>query len=468
MKFSPSAITVMPSVAGRNELQDLVDDPNETLDFEYKSWLDLGDSAARADLARHIAALANHGGGAIVFAFTDATPPQFAGPNPYPKVVCDRDTVAGIVKKYLEPTFQCDVLMIRSAVGNEHPVIVVPAHGAVPICSKASGPEVSGKPSGITQGTYYTRKPGPESAPITSSVDWAPIIRRCAMHDRASVLSAINAALIGSGSGGSSIEETLNQFHEATHTAFLKDAQRKTTLPELAKWHYQLSYAIDRADRQELDLNYLPNALRQVNSEVRDLVRTGWSMMHVFDRPDIAPYFNSDAATGQGDKEFLECALLRDPEPRVNAADMWRVTPSGMTTLIRTYWEDDLELNAANRRKPGTWFSPNMLALSLAEFIRHARGYAERFESPTTVSFRCEWRGLEGRHVDDPFGPWSRHPPASTGHRIKSGTWPVTTLTSDWPGIVANLGAPVARMFDVGNVFTSQWITGECPKWLRI
>ena len=82
----------------KSELLDLIENPNETLDFEYKSWLDLSDSSARADLARRIAALANHGGGAIVAGFTDATPPQFAGQNPYSAVPWDRDTVAGVVK----------------------------------------------------------------------------------------------------------------------------------------------------------------------------------------------------------------------------------------------------------------------------------------------------------------------------------------------------------------------------------
>jgi hypothetical protein len=274
--------------------------------------------------------------------------------------------------------------------------------------------------------------------------------------------------LVGGGRGRTSIEDALKTFHEATHASFLKDAQEQRTVPKLAKWHYQLSYAIDRADHQELDPSQLPDALRQVNSEVRDLVRTGWSMMHIFDRPGAAPFFNSDEAIGQGDKDFLECALLRDPEPRVPDADMWRVTSSGMTTLIRAYWEDHPELNAARRGTPGTWFSPNALACSLAEFVRHARGFAERFDAPTTVSFRCEWYGLEGRQVGDPFAPWSPHPPAQTGHRIVTGTWPVSTLASDWPKIVSALGAPLARMFEVASVFVPQWIVGEAPKWLRM
>ena len=124
------------SIAG-NELQELVENPNETLEVEYKSWLDLVDvSEARADLARHIAALANHGGGKIVFGFTDSM--DYAGQNPFPKVVYDRDLIASIVKRYLDPTFQSDVRIVKSALGNDHPVVIIPPHGASPEHTKES------------------------------------------------------------------------------------------------------------------------------------------------------------------------------------------------------------------------------------------------------------------------------------------------------------------------------------------
>src|SRR3954471_4265193 len=113
----------------QSEIQDLVENPNETLDIEYKSWLDLSsDAVARADLARHIAALSNYGGGTIVFGFSDSMQPQ--GHNPFQKVAFNRDLISSIVKRYLEPTFQCDVQIVRSSIGNEHPVIIVPPHGA--------------------------------------------------------------------------------------------------------------------------------------------------------------------------------------------------------------------------------------------------------------------------------------------------------------------------------------------------
>jgi hypothetical protein len=74
----------------RDELKELLDDPSETPENEYKSWLDLTNPEQRADLARHVAALCNHGGGKIIFEFTDDL--QYAGPNPHATSRIDRDT----------------------------------------------------------------------------------------------------------------------------------------------------------------------------------------------------------------------------------------------------------------------------------------------------------------------------------------------------------------------------------------
>src|SRR5689334_5052914 len=56
-----------------NDVQALVDTPCRALDVEYKSWRNLSNAEDRAELARDIAALANHGGGHIVFGFDQDT-----------------------------------------------------------------------------------------------------------------------------------------------------------------------------------------------------------------------------------------------------------------------------------------------------------------------------------------------------------------------------------------------------------
>ncbi|MDP6818944.1 MAG: hypothetical protein QF449_13000 [Alphaproteobacteria bacterium] len=67
----------MPVVAMPNaedltrRLADLLSDPRETLGVELKVWLDIVDNAEhKAILAKAIIALANHGGGHVIFGFT--------------------------------------------------------------------------------------------------------------------------------------------------------------------------------------------------------------------------------------------------------------------------------------------------------------------------------------------------------------------------------------------------------------
>ncbi len=53
------------------DLSDLVDNPRETLEIELKNWVELKDPVVRANVARHMAALSNHGGGYLVFGIRD-------------------------------------------------------------------------------------------------------------------------------------------------------------------------------------------------------------------------------------------------------------------------------------------------------------------------------------------------------------------------------------------------------------
>jgi hypothetical protein len=449
----------------RNQLQEIVENPAESLTIEYKSSLDLSDNVVRANLARHIAALSNHGGGAIVFGITDRMLPESGTPTNV-----DRDIISGIVKRYLEPPFQCEVIVVESTAGNRHPVVIVPPHGASPVCAKAGGPVVNGRPQGITQGTYYIRKTGPASEPITRAGEWAPLIRRCAMHERAAILGAIDAAMRGTTATAPDEPAIVQRWHDAAHEAFLPlTADYVDRVPRLDANHWEFSYSITTNDDQQLDTNDLSRILQEINGEVRDLVHTGWSMFYEFSRDPIRPYFTTDSKAGLGESDFLECALMHDLQPRIRGMDFWRVSPSGKASLVREYWEDAPEFAGALRMQPGTVLSPNMVAQSLAEFVRHARGFSERFTGATAVFFRCEWWGLAGRQIADPTARWvGRFQQSRTDHRVSSGSWPVGSLNSNLSEIVAALGSPVARAFDIGHVFSPQWVESQRGRWLHL
>jgi hypothetical protein len=102
------------------------------------------------------------------------------------------------------------------------------------------------------------------------------------MHERASILGALDAALRGAQQVQPNIQDALREWHDAARAAFLKDAAGRKSCEKYAKSRWQLSYAIERSDKQQLSPQSLSQTLREVNSEVRDLVRTGWSMLYVF------------------------------------------------------------------------------------------------------------------------------------------------------------------------------------------
>jgi hypothetical protein len=400
-------------------------------------------------------------GGVIVFGINDRM--EYAGANRFPNVNINRDLVAGIIKKYLDPTFQCDVQVVSSRAGNNHPIIVVPPHGAAPICAKAGGPEVNGKPRGIAQGVYYTRKPGPESAAILTSAEWAPIVRRCAMHERTAIISAIDGVLRGSNASHTSVEDSLKLWHDAARLVYEKDVRARDLAAVYSKSFQQLSYAIARANDQVLNPDTLIETLRQVNGEVRDLVASGWSMFYPF-AGDGEPFFRTDENSGQGNSDFLECALLRATQKHVGT-DMWRVSPDGKATIIRAYWEDDASFVVQTNLAQGTWFSPPFMVGALAELVRHARGMAERFDEATAVQFRCEWRGLENRILYDPLAVFYGNYQAKTDRRITMGVWPIGMLSNGLEEIVTQLGQPVVRMFTSNFVITPDWVRGQRKRW---
>ena len=56
--------------------------PAEDLDAEYKGWLDLRKEPDRANLAKAVIALANHGGGVVVLGFEELPTGLEARPKP--------------------------------------------------------------------------------------------------------------------------------------------------------------------------------------------------------------------------------------------------------------------------------------------------------------------------------------------------------------------------------------------------
>ena len=330
------------------DLDNLIENPREDLNCELKEWLDLQQNAVRASIARHLAALANHGGGYLIFGFSDDL--GHAPNRPDSLDSYSHDVFAGIVKHYLTPTFQCGVELVPHRNGQKFPVVRVPGHGRVPICAKAGGPQDDkGREQGIKKGIYYIRKPGPESAPVEGAEDWEPLIRRCVVNDRDRLLGDITALIQASEKPAPAAQQRLADWHRNGEKRFLQllsQAQGVGWPVEFKDHRYQLSYLISADEDENLPTDSLCQILEEVNNEVRDTVWTGWSMFYPLSGTEFAPAIHPENPDGTGD-DVLEANLISQSA----LPEFWRIALDGRATLVRAYREDrGNNVSASNQR----------------------------------------------------------------------------------------------------------------------
>lgn len=456
------------SSGGQTDLTDLVDFPRETLEIELKQWIDLRDRIVQAKLARHIAALANHGGGWIVFGFCDDG--TLDADRPAELLLYSRDTFGSIVTRLLTPAFQCDVQLVQSSAGLHYPVVRVPSHGAVPIGAKADGPhDVKGQPQGIRAGTYYVRKPGPKSEAALGMEDWQPLIRRCVTFDRDHLLADIFRAIQPRVEPPVvAVTDRLKTWHhesEALWQAIVKRATALRWLVDIGTHRCQLSYMILSDTGIAIPAGDLHRVLEAVNRDVRETVWTGWSMFYPFTRPEIAAALHPEFADGTG-IDVLESNLIGDGDFDISLPDYWRYSADGRATIIRPYREDR-QRSVDNKRRPaGTWLSPETIIRETTELVTHARIMAERYEG-SSVAFRCTWGGLAGREIDDWNDYWSPRQIARADQRTITGTWDVQVLMANWQEVVARLSCPVLSLFGL-NDCSAELVAGMAPRFTRL
>lgn len=157
--------------------------PEETLEVEYKEWLTLKAMPHKAKLAKELIALRNHGGGHLVLGFEDDKMEPVARPTGYDYVTTDY--VNGIVARYAQPPFHCNVREVK-----EHLIISVPAGVKEPVRSKRGS-----KNDEIVPDRYYIRRPGPNSELPRSGLEWDLLLRRCIGNRQAELETTVRRVL---------------------------------------------------------------------------------------------------------------------------------------------------------------------------------------------------------------------------------------------------------------------------------
>lgn len=367
-------------------LADLLREPRETLEVELKEWLDIvNDNEHRATLAKALIAMANHGGGHVVFGFretddgvvpADPRPPNMAAYTP--------DTVNSVVNRFAEPPFHCDLHIVTSPEsGFQYPIISIPGGHQVPIRSRRSGPDERG----IRGDRYYIRRPGPCSEPPQSGQEWDNLVRRCLVNARDDLVNQLRI-IMGGGAGEEAAETDRDELVRWRGASFLRWQNLTEALPEdeprrFPFGYYSIAYQIV-GDFEPLEGAALLEALQQ--GTVR---HTGWPPFWVPTRPEITPYLNDGN---------VECWIGRDDRDRdPSNCDYWQATPDGQFFLLRGYDEDG---GGHGGGEPGRFFELTTSTWRIGESLLHAASMARQFgEANALIDFMVEWTGLEGRQL---------------------------------------------------------------------
>jgi Putative DNA-binding domain len=443
---------------------------SEDLGIEYKAWMDLQPSEARAELAKDLAALSNHGGGYLFFGVDDKSRrPQ--GPPPMDLAGFNEDAVAGIVKRYLDPPFQCQVRRVQHD-GAEYPVVIVPSHGVRPVIAKSDGPhDAKNRVVGVRQGVIYIRDVGPASVPILRPEAWTALLERC-LTQRADLLANIMRQAINRPAKASTrAADLLRGACAATEADFtaqsvalikeVTDQRDKACIGAMADNHVVLGYALVGSDGELLQvddpwgLNTRVNVAMQRHAYRPD----GWSMFLPLTYGPRAPRTQTGKLSGE-DHTYLEGMRLETMAVVHYPMDYWRIYDRGLFCAVESYREDhDLERGSSKYR----YLVVVRCLIKLHSVLAHARLVGQEVPALAQFIFHMDWRGLKDRSLflhDIEDGFTEAKVPTDRFFKTITLTWP--EVRDDYFGALKRICVPFFELFASRNQFEPQrWLTRE-------
>ena len=420
---------------------------------EYKAWIDLSSPESKAKIAKHLAALANYGGGWLVLGVNDDG--SHSEPHPGSLAAYSQDTINSIVSQYLTPAFHCSVFLVLSPqTAKEYPVIVVPPHGAQPICAKKDGPLVNKRRIGISKGVHYTRVPGPKSVPIDSPELWRSVLHRCVVAERDALLTSVRRLF----EAPAELSETpaLNKFLTALGNRW-DELQTEGWAVDAKDNRAAYSFQLLGRGGSEIDpipLSDLMDALREASSaassELSDNAAPSFDPSNFgVARPSVVLW--------EGEIEGYRCDAIHSEDGRyLFAPALWEATANGMGAEVRPYHEDTewvrsaVEDRSSIRWPIGRCFSPRFQSNRAFQFVAFVKHFATKFIGAERVRFRVEFSGLARRELKETHIGWGSLSTrmSSIGGRTVMIETPVERLIGEGCfSVIADMLNPIFRLF---------------------
>lgn len=428
--------------------------------------MDTRDGEVRAKLARHIAALANHGGGYLIFGVDDQTRKPL-GASELDLALFSQDAITGIVKKYLDPRVQVLVEQIVHE-GVKYPIVVVPSHGARPVMAIADGPQDDRKrPIGVTQGTIYVRAPGPESAPIRSPDDWNTLLDRCLSHRSDLLGNVLRQSLARQSKPGeqaigvlrAALDDTAQDFTAQTRLLAEKvESKYRDSILRAGTNYSALGYALVGNDGDLVEISNPRPLNERVSVEMHRYAHTGWSSFLPLNVPERAPQIRMSTLAGQ-EVTYLEGMRLENTGLIASAFDYWRIYERGIGVSVESFRDD---WRREGERAP-PHLTPSWILIAIHSLLAHARLVGQELPSVTQVVIRMEWRGLKGRML-----AWDQFRHAAGGRTLADDRF-VKNIVVEWALLRDNyfealrrVALPFLQLFGAAGWFDpDQWMTRD-------
>lgn len=389
------------------ELTSLIGNPRETLETEYKSWIDLDVPEGRAVLVTACLALRNYGGGSLVIGFRDKT----GGLQPLPAPSFDirekfsGDSVARLVGRHSLSPFETTVHFVAHK-GVDYPVIEVAGGIRTPAATKASIEKATGEIL-VKKDAIYTRTLDSNNTPSSSLAnkdDWDNIMRVCVENRETDIgsfirrhLSAEHLAqirgLFGSAEsmvlGGEPVSRVILHHGAQRFTA----VTAQSTLPKHGAFEVGIFFSVPTDKFEEGPSRKFLNLLTSVNPNYWN----GWPLWlnaTAVSHPDVKPKPVGDI--WQASLILLEGARWTSP-----SIDFWTASSRGQFYQLRGLWEDHLTPTGVMKfpSDPLTLLDAVLQLNFVAEAFVVGQAFARAMGCPETekLDFSFRWTNIHGR-----------------------------------------------------------------------
>lgn len=386
-----------------NRIQELVDNPSESLSVELKRWINPDKDQGIAKIVKAAIALRNHGGGYMVIGFDNATlePDQDNIPTDV-RGLFHVDEIQGMVAKYASEPFEIAVEFPARA-GQIYPVIVIPSGVKTPVAAKKDLPGPDGPLIKIH--TVYVRSLSSNNTSSTTQAtwkDWSKIVETCFDNREADIGRFLRRHLSGSSANvirellieisessesQQSIQDSLRQYLQEGEARYLTVVQeRSITLSEHGTWEVAL-IIMGEVPPHTANREFL-NLLDASNPDY-----TGWPVWL------ISNHFRRESARPYVYEGIWETFIHSNAGGAGILLDFMRLDPKGRFYLRRIL-EDDAKLE--NSPEPMTVLDIGLPIFRVAEAIAVGIAFAKAMDcdpETTKLAFAFKWSKLRGRSL---------------------------------------------------------------------